>query len=129
MIILDEHLPPTQRHLLRSWHIAVRHIGYDVGRQGLQDEDIIPFLLLHRRPTFVTLDAGFYDRTLCHARYSLAYLSVRQNEVANFVRRLLRHPEFDTQAKRSGSVLRLSHVGISAWRLRHQRETHHAWNQ
>ena len=31
MIILDEHVPPSQRQILRSWHIAVQHIGYDAG--------------------------------------------------------------------------------------------------
>ena len=89
---------------------------------------IIPFLLRQRRPTFATLDAGFYDRTLCHARYCLMYLTVRQIEHASFVRRLLHHPEFDTQAKRLGSVLRLSHAGVSAWHLRHQHEMHYEWS-
>jgi hypothetical protein len=127
MIILDEHVPPSQRLLLRSWRIAVKHIGYDAEHQGLQDEDIIPYLQHQRRPTFATLDAGFYDRTLCHQRYCLVILNVRQAEIASFVRRLLRHPEFDTQAKRMGHVLRVSHVGVSGWRVRMQSEMHIEW--
>lgn len=127
MIILDEHVPPSQRQLLCSWHVAVQHIGYDAGHQGLQDENIVPFLQHQRCPTFVTLDAGFYDRTLCHSRYCLVYLSVRQIEVASFVRRLLRHPEFNTQAKRMGNVLRLTHTGLSGWRVRQPKQMHFEW--
>lgn len=59
MIILDEHIPPSQRQRLRNWRIRARQIGYDITRKGIQDEDIIPFLRSLRRPTFVTLDGGF----------------------------------------------------------------------
>jgi len=93
----------------------------------MQDEEIIPFLQHLRRPTFVTLDAGFYEGRLCHARYCLAFLSVKQLEVAAFIRRLLRHPEFDTQAKRMGTVIRISHAGLSAWHLHAQQEVHYGW--
>lgn len=127
MIILDEQVPPSQRQLLHSWHIAVKHIGYDIGHQGLQDDNIIPFLQHQRRPTFATLDNGFYDRTLCHQRYCLVVLNVRQSEVASFVRRFLRHSVFDIQAKRMGYVLRISHVGVSGWRVRQQSELHFEW--
>ena len=44
MNILDENIIENQRQLIRRWRIAVRHLGYDVGRQGMQDEEIIPFL-------------------------------------------------------------------------------------
>ncbi len=126
MIILDEHIPPSQRHLLHSWRMSVRQIGYDIGRKGLQDEEIIPFLRNLRHPTFFTLDFGFYERRLCHARYCLVYMSVRQHEVAAFARRLLRHPEFDTQAKRMGTVMRVSHASLSVWRL-HAQEASFDW--
>ena len=127
MIILDEHVPPSQRQLLRRWRASVRQIGYDIGRKGMQDEEIIPFLQSLRRPTFVTLDAGFYEGSLCHTRYCLAFMSVKQVEVAAFVRRLLRHPDFDTQAKRMGVVIRVSHVGLSVWGLHAHQEVHEGW--
>jgi len=69
VIILDENTPPHQRHILLKWHMPVRQIGYDIARKGIQDEEIIPFLRTLRRPTFITLDAGFYKHELCHARY------------------------------------------------------------
>ena len=109
--------------------MRVRQIGHDIGRKGMQDEEIIPFLQRLRQPTFVTLDAGFYERDLCHARYCLAYMSVKQPEVAISVRRLLRHPEFDTQAKRMGVVIRVSHVSLSVWRLQAQQEVHFGWGK
>ena len=44
MILLDENINESQRLQLRDWHIAVRHIGVDLKPQGIQDEEIIPFL-------------------------------------------------------------------------------------
>ncbi len=108
MNILDESIRPNQRRLLRAWHISVRHIGSDIGQEGMKDDEIIPLLLTLRRPTFFTPDFNFYKRRLCHARYCLVCLDVRQDEAATFVRRFLRHPEFDTEAKRMGAVIRVS---------------------
>src|SRR5436309_4560268 len=56
-------------------------------------------------PTFFTRDEDFYERHLCHARYSLVYLSVEKSEAAWFIRRLLRHPYFKTQTMRMGKVM------------------------
>ena len=108
MNVLDEQIPEDQRRLLRSWRVPVRHIGYDIGRQGIKDPEIIPFLLALRRPTFFSLDFDFYNRQFCHTRYCLVCMEVRQPHVATFVRRFLRHSEFDTAAKRMGKVIRLS---------------------
>jgi len=126
--ILDENFPPQQRQLLRIWRVSVRHIGYDIEQQGMKDDRIIPFLLGLRRPTFFTLDADFYRPSLCHSHYCLAYLDVRLDEAATFVRRLLRHLEFDTQAKRMGAVIRVSRAGLSIWRAHAERETHYGWS-
>lgn len=127
MNVLDESIPPSQRRLLRSWRVPIRHIGYEVGRKGMKDDEIIPFLLTLRRPTFFTLDWDFYKRSLCHARYCLVYLDVRQYEAATFVRRLLCHREFDTEAKRMGAVIRVSHMGLSVWRLHAEKEAEFDW--
>jgi hypothetical protein len=71
MIILDENFPESQRQLLRGWRMPLRQIGYEIGRKGMQDEEILPFLRHRRRTTFFTLDLGFYRRQLCHGRYYL----------------------------------------------------------
>lgn len=127
MNILDENILIEQRQQLRYWRIPVRHIGYDLGRAGIQDDEIIPFLYHLRRPTFFTCDWDFYERNLCHARYCLVYLAVAKHEVAFFVRRLLRHSQFDTEAKRMGTVIRCSHSGLSYWQLRIEQEMRTGW--
>ena len=127
MNILDEGTPDSQRQLLRRWRISIRHIGHGVGRKGLQDEEIIPLLIRLRHATFFTLDADFYKPNLCHERYCLVNMAVRKNEAAEFVRRVLRHSNLDSEAKRMGKVIRVSHVGLSVWRLHSEKEIHLEW--
>ena len=121
MIVLDENIPEDQRQLLRSWRIRPYQIGHEVGRQGMKDEpDIIPLLHKLRRPTFFTRDLGFFDRNFCHERYCIVCLAVGQDEVASFIRRILRHPEFDSQAKRLGKVVAVSQTGMRVWLSREE---------
>ncbi len=127
MIILDENFPESQRQLLKAWRIPVRQIGVEISRKGIQDDEIIPLLLRLRQPTFFTLDNDFYSRRLCHARYCLVCVDVAQYEAAVFVRRFLHHPNFDTEAKRMGNVVRLSHAGIYLWRLHVENEARLDW--
>jgi len=127
MNILDENVLEGQRQLLLKWRVSFRQIGYEVGRKGMTDDEIIPFLLRLRRPTFFTIDHDFYRRVLGHARYGLVFLDVAQSEAAIFVRRLLRHREFDTQAKRMGVVIRASHTGLTVWRLHAEQEVRFDW--
>ncbi|PKO21820.1 MAG: hypothetical protein CVU38_12575 [Chloroflexi bacterium HGW-Chloroflexi-1] len=129
MNILDENIREDQRRLLRSWRIPIHQIGQDVGQKGMADNKIIPFLHQLRRPTFFTRDGDFYEPGLCHAEYCLVYLAVGKDEVASFVRRFLHHSEFDTKAKRIGTIIRLSRAGLSAWRLNAEKETHYHWDQ
>jgi len=126
--ILDENILESQRKLLRNWRIAVRQIGYDIGRQGLKDEEILPFLHQLHNPTLFSRDTDFYNRRLRHARYCLVYLTVQKQEVALFVRRFVRHKAFDTQAKRLGTVVHVSHTGLSVWRLHAEEETILSWS-
>jgi hypothetical protein len=57
--ILDENIPKNQRQLLETWRIHVRQIGFNIGQRGMQDEEIIPFLLQRRHSTFFTRDEVF----------------------------------------------------------------------
>ena len=127
MNILDEHIPAEQRQLLKSWRILVHHVGYDVGRKGIQDDEIIPLLRRLRHPTFFTLDFDFYQRELRQERYCLVCMDIHEDESASFVRRLLRHPEFDTQAKRMGAVIRISRKGLQVWRPHAEKEIQANW--
>lgn len=127
MNILDENIPKPQRELLEARRLAVRQIGVNIGRKGLLDEAIIPLLLRLRYPTFFSRDSDFYKRELCHSAYCIVHLSVEKSEAALFVRRLLRHHDFKTQARRMGKVIRVSRAGISFWRRHQSREEHVEW--
>lgn len=128
MNILDENILEDQRRLLMSWRVPFRQIGYEVGRKGMKDDEIIPFLLSLRQPTLFTMDRDFYNRDLCHMRYSLVYLDVKQSETAMFIRRILRHRELDTQAKRTGALIRVSHTRLAVWRLHAEQEAYFGWD-
>ncbi len=128
MNILDENIIDNQRRQLNSWRIFVRQIGYEIGRKGMNDREIIPLLHQLSQPTFFTRDDDFYHPKLTHAGYCLVYLDVKKEEVAAFVRRFLRHSAFRTKAHRMGTVVRVSHVGLAVWRLHVETEVLLAWN-
>lgn len=127
MNILDENIPDSQRLLLKSWRIQVSQIGHEVGRQGLKDEAIISLLHKVGPVTFFTRDKGFYDRRLCHADYCLVCLIMGQYEVATFIRLFLKHPLFNTSARRMGKAIRLTHVGLQVWQRNAEKEVDVKW--
>jgi len=78
-------------------------------------------------PHYFTRDFGFYDRRFRHARYCLVHLAVKKDEIAIYVRRLLRHRKFDTKVKRMETVIRVAHIGLSVWQLHEEKELHLEW--
>lgn len=128
MIIIDENFPDSQRQLLQGWRISFKQIAFEIGREGLQDDEIIPLLHQLKRPTFFTLDDDFFGSKLCHAEYCLIYLDVAQYESATFIRRTLRHNDFDTKAKRMGNVIRVSHKGLTVWKLNVEEKLQFNWD-
>lgn len=128
MIVLDENIPESQRQLLARRRIRCHQIGVDFAEKGIQDDAIPSRLIAARRPTFFTRDLRFYAREARHSRYCIVILAVGRDEVAAFVQRFLRHPALDTQARRLGSVVRVSSAGIRVWRLRVEREELLVWN-
>lgn len=129
MNLLDENIVERQHEFLREWGVIVRHIGHDIVRQGVKDEEIIPFLHALRYTTFFTLDLDFYNRQLCHTNYSLVFMNVASREAAMYIRRVLRHPALNTQAKRMGTVIRAELSGLSIWRLHAEQEDRVPWPQ
>jgi hypothetical protein len=127
MIVLDEEVAESQRMLLRRWRLRVSQIGVDLGAKGIKDDAVV--LLLHQlhRPTLFSRDAGFYQRSRVHPDYCIVYLDVRQYEAALFIRRLLQHSEFNTQRKRMGKILRVSHIGVHFWRRHGSEEEFTLW--
>jgi len=115
MNVLDENIIASQCQELLKWSISFRQIGSELADRGAKDREIIPLLLQLKQPTFFTRDFDFYDRTLCHSRYCLAWLNVRPDQAAVFIRRFLRHPEFATHHARLGRVVRIHPEGIDSW--------------
>lgn len=127
MNILDENVPESQCALLRIKRVSLRQIGEDVGRKGMKDDEIIPLLHQLDRPTFFTLDSDFHNRRLCHEGYCLVHLDVDDETVAEYVRRLLRHPELNTKAKRMGRVIRVLPTELTVWRIHQDEEENLSW--
>jgi hypothetical protein len=126
--ILDEAISAPECERLHAYKIHFRQIGLGVGRAGMKDrEDVIPLLHRLKRPTFFTLDHGFYHPTLLHQGCCLVFLDVWDDEAAEYIRRFLRHPEFRTQSQRMGKVIRVRHSGVSYWQVYHRGEQHLDW--
>ena len=116
MNLLDENVDGDQREQLRTWGIRVRQIGHDIGRSGMQDDEILTLLHSLRRTTLFSRDRDFSGPRLCHSAYCLIFLHVPSDDTATYVRRVLRHPALNAQAKRMGAVIRASEPGLRVWR-------------
>jgi hypothetical protein len=116
MHVIDENIPFSQRQLLRKWRIHFRSVGVDFAAHGTPDANLIPVLLKLPKPVFFTLDKDFYRADWAHDSYGLAWLDVADNETAEFIRRFLRHPAFDTRSKRMGVVARVGVAEVCFWR-------------
>jgi hypothetical protein len=127
VILVDENFRADEREELIKRGVHVRQIGYSIARSGVQDDEIIPFLLKHRSVTLLTQDGDFYRRRFCHGRYCIALLDVREAEAALYVRRVLRHPALSTATRRMGAVVRANQSGLVLWRLNAHAEEHLSW--
>jgi hypothetical protein len=127
MNIVDENIPSGELSRLRNKRIPFRKIGQDLGRKGIDDEDIIPLLHSLDRPTFFTLDEDFYDRRLCHERYCLIHLDIDEELAAFFIQRILRHRALNTKAKRMGLVIRAMPNELAVWRINIKKEARLRW--
>ena len=74
MNVLDENVTRDQADLLRQWGMRFRSISRDYLCQGMQDDDVVPFLLRLKRPTLLTRDGDFFERRLVHPRYCLVWV-------------------------------------------------------
>ena len=127
MLVLDENLPAGQRLLLRKWGIRFRLVGVDVASWGTHDENLIPVLHRLAQPTFFSLDQDFYRPSWAHSGYGLVWLDAADDHAAEFIRRFLRHPAFDTQVKRMGVVARVHTGGVIWWRARQRAPQSVGW--
>jgi hypothetical protein len=128
VIILDHNIPIDQANQLRRRRVHFRQIGFEVGRPEWDDqEEILRFLHKTKHITFFTRDLGFFRARLRHANYCLATLTVPVLETAQYVCALLRHPQFNTRAKRNGKVMRVSTKTIVFWQTGRQQQATVRW--
>lgn len=128
MIILDHNVPVDQAEQLRRHRVRFRQIGFEVGRPEWDDQqEILRYLHRTKQVTFFTRDLGFYRARLRHANYCLVVLTVPVLETAHYISKLLRHPNFNTRAKRNGKVIRVSTRNINFWEMRRQRQDTARW--
>ena len=88
---------------------------------------IIPVLHRLANPTFFSLDRNFYRPDWAYRGYCLVWLDVRGRQAAEFIRRFLKHPAFDTQAKRMGTVARVHADGLLYWWVAESAPRSAAW--
>jgi hypothetical protein len=128
VIILDHNIPLDQAEQLRRRRVRFRQIGFEVGRPEWDDQqEILRFLHKSKQMTFFTRDLGFFRARLRHSNYCLVILTVPVIETAYYIAALLRHPEFDTRAKRNGKVMRVSIKSIAFWQIGRQQQSTVSW--
>ena len=93
----------------------------------MKDEEIIPLIQKINKLTFLTRDLGFYKKTFCPPVYGIICLAVNQSKVSIFIRRILKVPTFDPQAKRMGKIIYVDHRGIRFWTFNVDIEEKEAW--
>ena len=117
----------SQVQLLEGWRVRVRQIGYDIGHTGIKDQEIITLLHSLDKTTFFTRDRDFFDSSLRHANHCLVNLNVDKQDTAVFIRRALRHPALNTDAKPMGKVIRVTGERLYVWSLRAEEQEKLTW--
>jgi hypothetical protein len=115
--ILDELTLKRTYLQLQQWGISVDKIGQGFGQAGWSDEQI-RHELHGSGKTFHTRDRGYYKAKHCHATYCLVIYDVAANEMAEYIRKFLRHPQFNTHAKRLGKVIKVTPTHIEYWEVK-----------
>jgi hypothetical protein len=124
--VLDELFDESVFEHLKTRRIAIDKVGAGFGRTGWVDEQILQALHGSRK-TFHTRDHGFYRRSLGHLSYCIAYYDVPLAEMAVYIRRFLRHPGFNTHAKRLGKVIKITTQRIEVWQVGHSTKSIIRW--
>lgn len=127
VLILDENFRLEQQAVLLAWGIRTRKVGKDLAAAGIDDADLIPFLLRLPSPTFFTHDEDFWRPSLQHPAYCLVWLDVEDTRGALYVRRFLRNVDFDTKVKRLGKVIRVHAGELNLHDSRHGKPKNTAW--
>lgn len=117
-IIVDEQLDEKEvLEPLRRLY-SVRRIQDLRPGEHILDDRVPAMLSTVKKPTFITIDQGFWDRGLCSPHYCIFCFVVRLDQqafVPEMLRALFRRPEFRTTACRMGKVAHISASAIEYW--------------
>jgi len=117
MIILDENFTRVEKFKLKKFKKSIKQIGFEIEKSGIKDNDIIPFLHKIKNPTFFTLDNDFFNTNLRHKGYSIVWLNVEINKIAEFAIKFLKHDSFNTISKRMGKIVQITTQRVRYWEL------------
>lgn len=125
--IFDENFPAFAMKAIRQQVASVVQIGQDWGESGWLDvEQILP--QLHgSRATLHTLDGGLFKRRYSHGSYCIVYYNVLEEELSDWVIKLLHHPRLKSNAQRLGNVIQVRPSKVLYWELHTSRIKEIAW--
>ena len=119
-IILDDQLYDQEVLIPLARWITVQRLRALRPNEVIKDERVPGLLRELNQPTFITIDMGFWNRTLAHPKYCIVCFPLRNEEqdvLPELLRRLIRLPEFHTKSARMGKVARVSQVDTQYWQL------------
>jgi len=129
-IIVDEQLDPEEvLEPIRQW-ITAQWLPRLRPGEIIKDDRVPQLLWELRQPTFITIDAGFWDKSLCDNRYCILYFDLNTKQQAllpHMLRELFRLPEFRTKAARMGKVARIRFSRIDYWQLHNEQQIQLGW--
>jgi hypothetical protein len=129
-LILDDQLKASQvLEPLRKW-ITVQRLRDLRPHQQILDDRVPQILWTLKQPTFVTIDHGFWKRTLCHPNYAILVFALRDDQqvlLPELCRALLRRTEFRKRKSRMGKVARISTTAIDYWEFPGKQSQHVDW--
>ena len=106
--VLDANIEEENVFQLRR-PLKVKQIGVHFLPGDADDERITNLLGRLKTPTFITKDCkDFYKRQRLDKRYCIICVDIHRTEFVSAVRKIFRHPLFNTVAKRMGKVIRVT---------------------
>jgi len=129
-IILDDQLFELEVLVPLARWTTVRRLRDLHPGEVVKDERVPVLLRELSRPTFITIDHGFWDKRLRDSKYCILYFALRndqQHELPMLLRHLLQLPEFHTKAARMGKVAYVHPTRIEYWQLGDERLHRLTW--
>ena len=124
--VLDADVRQQDYQALRRRFSMVK-VGDGFGYSSMSDGDIRRELH-HSKQTFHTQDRRFCHPRHRHPTYCLVFYDVADPDFVSCVQRFLRHPRFNTRAKRMGKVVRVTLEHIEVWELHRENREIVEWD-